>query len=109
MYNLKALREEKRLSQQKLADQMSTTQQSIYRYENGLNEPDIRMLKQLADFFETSIDYLVGNTNIRHKIEPVQPFDLNAEEMILIEKYRQLRNNARVSVINMIDALLEQE
>lgn len=109
MYNLKVLREEKRLSQQKLADQMSTTQQSIYRYENGLNEPDIRMLKQLADFFETSIDYLVGNTNIRHKIEPVQPFDLNAEEMILIEKYRQLRNNARVSVINMIDALLEQE
>lgn len=109
MYNLKALREEKRLSQQKLADQMSTTQQSIYRYESGLNEPDIRMLKQLADFFETSIDYLVGNTNIRHKIEPVQPFDLNAEEMILIEKYRQLRNNARVSVINMIDALLEQE
>lgn len=107
MDNLKSLREEKGISQQKLADEINTNQQNIHRYERGINEPDIQTLKDLADFFETSIDFLVGNTNICHRIEPVQPFDLNDEESDLIKKYRQLNRNARKSTINIIDTFLE--
>lgn len=107
MENLKALRAEKGISQQKLAEKIGTTQQNIHRYENGFYEPDIQTLKILADFFETSIDYLVGFTTIRHKIETIHPFDLNTDEAILIEKYRQLNSNARSSVISMIDTILE--
>ena len=106
MERLKALRQEKKLSQQKLADKIGILQQSIHGYENGFHEPDIATLKLLADFFETSVDYLIGNTDIRHKIETVHPFDLNDNEAALIEKYRQLKPNARNSVMNMIDALL---
>lgn len=109
MERLKALREERGISQQKLAEKIQTNQQNIHRYEHGFYEPDIATLKLLADFFETSIDYLVGNTEIRHKIESVQPFDLNADEAVLIEKYRRLRSTARKSVMNMMDALLEQD
>lgn len=109
MERLKVLREEKGLSQQKLAENIGTSQQNIHRYENGLSEPDVATLTSLADFFETSIDYLVGNTDIRHKIETVQPFDLNADEAMLIKKYRQLRTNARNGIMNMIDTLLEQD
>lgn len=109
MENLKALREEKGISQQKLADKINTNQQNIHRYEHGFYEPDIQTLKQLADFFETSIDYLVGYTDIRHKIETIQPFDLNDDEAILIEKYRQLSNNARSSVMIVINTFLEQD
>ena len=108
MENLKALREEKGISQQKLAEKINTNQQNIHRYEHGFYEPDIQTLKLLADFFETSIDFLVGYTDIRRKIEAIQPFDLNADEADLIEKYRQLRNNARGSIMTMIDAFLEQ-
>lgn len=108
MKNLKELREEKGISQQKLAEKINTNQQNIYRYENGFSEPDIQTLKLFADYFETSVDYLIGNTNIRHKIEPVQHFDLNDEEALLIKKYRQLRANLRISVMNMIDVLLEE-
>ena len=109
MERLKAMREEKGISQQKLAEKIQTNQQNIHRYENGFYEPDIATLKLLADFFETSIDYLVGNTEIRHKIEAVKPFDLNSDEELLIEKYRRLRSNARKSIMNMIDTLLEQD
>lgn len=108
MEKLKLLREEKGISQQKLAKYLNTKQQYIHRYENGYSEPDIQTLKLLADFFETSVDYLVGHTDIRHRIEPVKPFDLNEEESELIEKYRQLGRNARGSVLNMIDTFLEQ-
>lgn len=109
MENLKALREERQISQQKLAEKIKTNQQNIHRYEHGFYEPDIRTLKLLADYFETSIDYLVGNTDIRHKIESVQPFDLNTDEAMLIEKYRRISLGARSSVMNMIDTFLEQD
>ncbi len=108
MKNLKGLREEKGISQQKLAEKINTNQQNIYRYENGFSEPDIQTLKLFADYFETSVDYLIGNTDIRHRIEPVEHFDLNEEEALLMKKYRQLRANLRTSVMSMIDALLEE-
>ena len=108
MVNLKILRDEKGISQKKLGEKINTNQQNIHRYEHGFYEPDIQTLKLLADYFETSIDYLVGYTDIRHKIEAVQPFDLNTNEAVLIEKYRCLDYNTRSSVMCMIDAFLEQ-
>lgn len=50
---------------------MSLSQQSINKYENHGVEPDIDTLIKLADYFNTSVDYLIGHTNINHKIEPV--------------------------------------
>jgi len=63
MTNLKKLRLERKLSQQKLAEQFGITQQAIFNYENGITEPDIFMLKQMATFFHTSVDYLIGHTD----------------------------------------------
>ena len=51
--NLKMLRNEKLISQQKLADTISVSQQSINKYENHDIEPDIQTLKLLADYFDT--------------------------------------------------------
>lgn len=56
---LRELREDRHLSQQALADLVNTSQQNIHKYENGITEPDIQMLKTLASVFHTSIDYLV--------------------------------------------------
>lgn len=41
MKNLKTLRVAKKLSQQKLADILHVSQQSIYKYENGITSPDL--------------------------------------------------------------------
>lgn len=59
---LRQLREDRHLSQQALADLLNTSQQNIYKYENGITEPDIQMLKAMASVFHTSIDYLVEYT-----------------------------------------------
>ena len=71
MKNLKLLRHQKALSQQKLADILHISQQSVYKYENGITTPDLQTLMKIADFFDTSVDYLIGYTDIPHKIEPV--------------------------------------
>jgi transcriptional regulator with XRE-family HTH domain len=105
MERLKMLREERKISQQKLAIQIGMNQQNIHRYENGFNEPDIHTLKLLANFFNTSVDYLVGNTDVRNKIEHVQTFDLNRCEARLMDGYRELPQNAQKGIHALLDAL----
>ena len=105
MKRIKLLREENRISQQKLADSIGTNQQNIHRYENGFYEPDVATLKLIANFFGTSVDYLTENTDLRHKIEHVKKYDLNVQEAHLVEKYRALSVNARHIVGVLVNEL----
>jgi transcriptional regulator with XRE-family HTH domain len=107
MENLKLLREEKQISQQKLAEKIGTNQQNIHRYEHGYYEPDISTLKLLANFFNTSVDYLIGNTNIRNKIEYVEKFELNDSEATLMKMYRALPAYAQRMIFSSAKELSE--
>jgi len=107
MLNLKQLRLEKGISQQKLANAIGSTQQSIYRYESGDYEPDIQTLSLLADFFDTSIDFLVGRTNIRNKAEPIGQSDLNTEESAIVDEVRGLTPEYRRCLVAMIKVFTE--
>ena len=57
---LKKLRSDKNLTQKDLADQLHVTFQTISKWENDENEPDISTLKELAKLYECSIDYLLS-------------------------------------------------
>jgi transcriptional regulator with XRE-family HTH domain len=107
MKNLKLLRIQKGLSQQKLADILHISQQSVYKYENDITSPDIETLKNIADFFETSIDYIVGYTDLPHKIEPTVRLSLNQDEVKLIEKYQNLSPKRRSVIHSVIDSYSE--
>ncbi len=96
--NLKKLRLQAGISQQKLAEIIGTSQQSINKYENHNVEPDIDTLIDLANFFNTSVDFLIGNTDVNHIIEEVQRYDLNVEESGLIEGYRKLTKEEKQSI-----------
>lgn len=96
--NLKILRNSKGSSQQQLADAIGVSQQSVNKYENHNIEPDIGTLIAIADFFETSVDYVIGNTDINKKIESVQTYDLNRDESALIDDYRKLCKKERESI-----------
>ncbi|MBQ8503427.1 MAG: helix-turn-helix transcriptional regulator [Clostridia bacterium] len=61
--NLKEIRKSKGISQLKLAMDLNMSQNTISRYETGEREPGIAELIKLADYFNVSIDYLVGRTN----------------------------------------------
>ena len=108
MKNLKRLRKSHNLSQQKLADILHISQQSVYKYENEITSPDIETLKNMADYFDTSIDYLVNYTNIPHKIEPVTENMLNSDETILIEQYRGLTIHQKDLVQLLIKEFVNQ-
>ncbi len=58
--NLYKLRKESKVSQQKLAEYVGVSQQSISEWEKGKIEPTLSYLWKIADFFDVSIDFLVG-------------------------------------------------
>lgn len=60
---LKELRENRGISQLKLALDLNMNQNSISRYENGIRQADYKTLIALADYFNVSIDYLLERTD----------------------------------------------
>lgn len=62
---LKDLREDKDLLQKDIAKLLNTTQQVYSEYEIGYRLMPIDKLNILANFYNTSIDYIVGRTSIK--------------------------------------------
>lgn len=62
MIKIKELRKEKGLSQEEVAKGINTSQRNIGRWEKEENEPTASFLIKLADYFQVSIDYLLGRT-----------------------------------------------
>lgn len=60
---LKQIRKEKGFTQQKVAMDLNISQNSISRYENGSREADYAQLIRFADYYNVSIDYILGRTD----------------------------------------------
>ena len=60
---LKELRQQRGISQLKLALDLNMNQNSISRYERGDRQADYATLIRFADYFNVSIDYLLERTN----------------------------------------------
>ncbi|WP_273709479.1 helix-turn-helix domain-containing protein [Leuconostoc mesenteroides] len=65
MNRLRELRKERGLSQDRLANEMSINIKTLRRYEVGENNPRVAILIELADYFDVSVDYLIGRTDIK--------------------------------------------
>ncbi len=63
MFRLKELREKRGMSQVRLAIELDLNQNTISRYESGAREADYRTLIAIADYFDVSLDYLLGRTD----------------------------------------------
>lgn len=83
-----SLRKERGMTQEVAAKRLKIARSTFANYENGIREPDNETLKQIADFYEVSIDYLLGRADERHielsedarKI--IDSLDLSDEEIV---------------------------
>ena len=64
---LKLLRNERRLKQREMAEQLGLALNSYQAYEYATRHPDFRGLIAIADFFDVSLDYLVGRSDERER------------------------------------------
>ena len=62
-HRLKQLRQTNNVSQQELADLLGISTRAWRFYESGDREPNIAGLITLADYFDVSLDYLIGRSD----------------------------------------------
>ncbi len=68
--NLKALRYERHITQQQLADALGLSRSTIGMYEKGEREPDFETSEAIADYFNVRLDDLVGRKNANALLSP---------------------------------------
>ena len=64
--NIKNLRLEKKLTQEDLAKVLNLSVSTISMYETGAREPDISTIKNMAEYFNVTSDYILGLSSNRH-------------------------------------------
>ena len=93
------LRENKQLKQFEVANLLSISPVTYNRYEKGEREPDHKMLKKLAVFFNVSTDYLLGLTDIPNTIDDyIKKSNINNDEKELLELYREIPPESKTTI-----------
>lgn len=78
---LKELRRARGLSQVALAKELNLTQQAVGKWETGRSQPDPDTLRRLADFFDTTVDYLLDRSDTARPV-PILPYTAAGEHPI---------------------------
>ena len=102
MKRIQELRNEKRISQVALSMRLNVSQKTVSAYENGKNEPSISVLKQMADIFDTSVDYLIGYSDIRTPLDKISQTNLSENECELLNLYRGLSKEEQYIALGVI-------
>ena len=87
---IKELRQKRGITQEEFSEALRVSVQTVSRWENGVNAPDLSMLSGLAVYFRVTTDYLLGlerNDTMAKLIKTTETFELaskqEAEEMVL--------------------------
>ena len=85
---LKNLRQEKKLNMKQTAATLKMPYTTYVSYEKDEREPNSEILVQLADFFDCSVDYLIGRSNQRKVQGAITNFNLTHHEKRVMTAYR---------------------
>ena len=58
--NIRAFRKDRSLTQEQLSEALGVTAGAVYKWEAKLSIPELELIIQMADFFDTSVDVLLG-------------------------------------------------
>lgn len=86
---LKEIRKTAKLTQNDIANVLGITREAYGMYESGKRQISLKVLDDLAQYYNVSIDYLVGRV------------DSEKEEMELLEAYRKLDSRGKQAILSL--------
>ena len=98
------LRLEKNVKQQDIANFIKCSRQGYANYENGARDPDNDTLVALADYFNVSVDYLLGRTDKRFTSDKT----FTTEQLRLLNAFDALIPPMQEYILEMVEKLVEQ-
>lgn len=96
----KELRISKNLSQDKIAEELDVSSSLVSKWENNQSTPAPEMLEYIADYFNVSVDYLIGRSKYRNL-----EHDNSEIDNILFSKAKDLSDEDKKAVLGIINAL----
>lgn len=109
---LKDLRKDRHVSQRELAEYLHLTPNSICEWENLRSEPSIDLLIKLSNYFQCSLDYLLGREDDFGNIVvqgTEDPFFTTPQEQEFIIKLRSLSSSTREMILHVLDNAVQVE
>lgn len=101
MFQLKAIRLECGIKRSKLAEDLQINAGTLANYENEIRQAPYEYLIKFADYFDVSIDYLLGRNQT--EIPSRKETALNAEESALLAGYKSLGRLGKMRVNEYIE------
>lgn len=108
---LKSLREDADLSQKELAKSLGVSPSTIGMYESKKRTPDSEMLARICDFFNITVDYLLGRSNIKNpqcstykKTEQ----HLTDDEKNILNLYKKLNDKDKAKVEGIMENKIDE-
>ena len=103
---IKALRLEKNLKQKDVAKAINIATNTLSQFENNKGRPSLEVLSSLADFFEVSVDYLIGRADDFGNVNVISNgAELSKDEKTLLECFDKLGPFEREAIMIQIKAL----
>lgn len=109
--NLKKLREERGLTKRELCEKTGISERAYLTYEFGEREPKISVVQKLADFYNVSIDYLLGRPDAKPPDDPIklaaQEFHLDSAQRGILAAYLYMDPDDRKQFIAYIRQIVD--
>lgn len=104
MNRIKELREEKRMTQVRLSTELEVAQETVSAYEIGKHYPSIKSLLKMTELFDSSIDYILGLSDLR---SPINTDNLSNQEISVLALFRRLGYTQKEKAIAFMQGMLE--
>ena len=103
---LRELRNAKGMSQYKLADELSLSRGLLGNYEQGTREPDYNTLLLLANYYNVSLDYLLGASNVCKRFTDEQTHARDSQlvsDIFALSEYSYTQLQAYIDLLKLYD------
>ena len=99
MFNekLKVVRKQKGLSQAELGKLLGVQAQTIGRWETGKSEPNLETVNKLCEILDVPLLYFISEEHV--------DYQLTLEEAFVINKYRELNDDGKQMIINLLNMI----
>ena len=103
MNRIKKLRSEAGLLQADLAKKLKIRQNTVSNWETGRHEPDQDALREMSKLFGVSIDYILGNTDIKNPLTSEDMNGLTEKQIKILEMMGELPEHDQDDLIQQAE------
>ena len=105
---LAQLREELGLTRKEVAEKLNIDQTTYGKYELSKRQPDYDTLQKIASFFNVSVDYLLGRTNVRNSNNNIDE-DFPDDVKVLMRSVSKLTDKQKEIVKRLVQEFINED